>query len=71
METHTIYVELLGEGVAAWRPVEAVAERTDTFRLPDTAPSDESWRFAPGTLVRGEERILAEGPVLVAVGLPD
>jgi hypothetical protein len=39
----TVYVELLGEGVEVWRPVEAEAESDDIVRLPDTAPSDEHW----------------------------
>jgi hypothetical protein len=65
--THTIYVELLDEGAEVWRPVEALAESEDTFRLPAQLPDDESWRFAPGSRVRCESRELAAGVALVAV----
>lgn len=63
----TIYVELIDEGVDVWRPVEATANVDGTFRLPDQAPDGETWRFAPGTLVRCELRKLADGEALVAV----
>jgi hypothetical protein len=46
-----IYVELVGEGVTVYRPVEATAETDGSFVLPDRAPSDERWRFDPGSRV--------------------
>lgn len=65
----TVYVELMDEGVDVWRPVEATVEADGTFRLPDEAPDDEVWRFAPGSVVRCEPRALSEGEALVAVEL--
>lgn len=61
-----IYVELVGEGVDVWRPVEATIEAGGTFRLPDEAPEDETWRFPPGGLVRCELKRLSDGEALVA-----
>ncbi len=68
MATQTIYVELLDEGVDVWRPVQA-APVAGTLRLPDQAPSDEVWRFPPGSLVRCEPKLLADGEVLAACEL--
>ena len=50
-DTRTIYIELLNEGVTVYRPVEATPERGGSFRLPDSAPTDEHWRFEPGSRV--------------------
>jgi hypothetical protein len=63
--TQTIYVELLDEDVDVWRPVEATIEADDTFRLPDQAPSDEAWRFPPGSVVRCQRKLLSDGETLV------
>ena len=38
----TIYVELVDEDVAVWRPVEADVEAGGVFRLPPTAPPPSS-----------------------------
>lgn len=65
----TVYVELMGEGVDVWRPVEATVQADGTVRLPDEAPDDEVWRFAPGAVVRCEPRTLSEGEALVAIEL--
>lgn len=50
-----IYVELLDEGVACWRPVLA-AKEGDNYRLPLVAPQDEKWSIEPGSLVRCQPR---------------
>jgi hypothetical protein len=50
-DARTIYVELLDEGVTVYRPVEAMQESDGSFRLPDSAPTDEHWRFEPGSRV--------------------
>jgi hypothetical protein len=39
--TQTIYVELLGEGVVVYRPVEATPNPDGALRLPATAPADK------------------------------
>ena len=36
-----IYVELLDEGVAVWRPVEAVADGADAYRIVGPNPTCE------------------------------
>jgi hypothetical protein len=35
--------------------------------LEGSVPADESWQFQPGTVVRCQERLLSEGPRLIAV----
>jgi hypothetical protein len=66
-DPQTINVELLDEGVTAYRPVEATQDRDGSFRLPDTAPADEAWRFEPGSRVVCELRdIGGTEPSLVA-----
>lgn len=65
----TVYVQLLGEAVEVWRPVDAVAEAADIYRLPPKAPGDEVWRFPPGSCVRCEWRSLSDGRTLVATEL--
>lgn len=67
-DTQTIYVELLDEGVAVYRPVEATLDLDGAFRLPATAPVDEHWRFEPGSRVVCEREDIGDGePQLVAV----
>ena len=70
MTTETVYVELLDEGVAVWRPVEAEPLGDGLYRLlapQDYDPEVEVWAFVPGTVVRCAELILSEGPEIVAV----
>jgi hypothetical protein len=62
MTTRTVYVELLGEGVDVWRPVEAI-EDGEAFVLPPTSPEGERWRCRPGSRIRRE---LSDGQALVA-----
>jgi hypothetical protein len=50
----TIYVELLNEGTAVWRSVDAVHLGGDSYRIKGATPPDEEWRFAPGDVVRCE-----------------
>lgn len=69
MKMETIYVYLLDEGVDCWRPVEAVHEGGNRYRIsgvhPD--PSHERWEFATEDVVVCERRTLSEGEALVAV----
>jgi len=62
----TIYVQLLDEAVDVWRPVSALTEADDVYRLPDVAPADERWEFSPDARVRCERRELDGELVLVA-----
>ena len=68
-ETHKIYISLLDEGSPCWRPVDAEFVRDDHYKIKsvNSAPEDEHWQFATGTVVRCEEMSLSEGKALVAV----
>ena len=66
-----IYVELLDEGVEAWRPVAAIPEEGGIYRLPDEQDEDEAWAFPPGSRVRCETRKLSGGMAQVASALAD
>ena len=64
----TIYVHLPDEAVDCWRPVQAVPQGADLFRIVSVNHDpDESWAFPSGQLVRCEAKRLSEGTVLVAV----
>ena len=71
MASETIYVELLGEKVDVWAPVQAEVQPDGTFHLPDHAPEDQTWRFPPGSRVRCENKMLSDGPALVATEQAD
>lgn len=49
--TQTIYIALLDEGVACWRPVEAKHQGDDIYLIVDVNP-DEVWEFQQGESVR-------------------
>jgi hypothetical protein len=66
MSGRTVHVQLLGEPIDIWRPVEAELESDDVFRLVDRAPEGEVWQFPPGSRVGCELRQLADGDALVA-----
>jgi hypothetical protein len=59
----TIYVALLDEGVDVWRPVEAVYEGDNRYRItsPDPDPENEQWEFASGTRVCCKPRTFQDG----------
>ena len=67
MITATVYVELLDEGVRAWRPVEAEPLDGDRYRLIGERPDDEVWPFTTGDVVRCEMRELNGEIVMVAI----
>ena len=70
MESDTIYVRLIGEGVDVYRPVPAtrVAPRTYVLKGKELfVPDDEDWEFGPGATVMVERRILGGESVLVAI----
>lgn len=62
IETATVHVRLLGEGIDVWRPVAAERLGESTYRLSETLrPTDEVWSFSPGDVVvveRGETEAL-------------
>ncbi len=62
-ETCRIFVALVGEGVDVWRPVEAVHEHEDRYRIlsENHDPEDERWEFQQGAVVRCRLRNFADG----------
>ena len=70
-ETVVVYVELLGEGVEVWRPVQAVDEGEGVYRLTGKLPAGEAWAFPPHSRVRVEARPLSGGLERVACGLAE
>ena len=59
----TIYVYLLDEGSASWRPVEAEQLGADLFRIvsKNVNPEDEEWEFPEGAVVRCVRREFSGG----------
>lgn len=58
----TVYMELVGEGVAVWRPVEAERREDGLFRILSSPPDEtETWMFPPGSVVRCEEKTFSGG----------
>ena len=58
-----IYVALLDEGVAVWRPVAAEFHAQGLYRITDVQPEDERWQFTTGNTVRCEEHRFQDGTV--------
>jgi len=55
----TVYVALLEEGTVCARPTQAEKLGNGLYRLlptPDYDPADETWEFAPGSIVSVERR---------------
>ena len=70
MTTEIIHVALLDEGVDVWRPVPAHRVDGETYVIlrPDTYdPSDETWEFPPGSVVKCRTRQTRDGTILTAV----
>lgn len=69
-----MYVQLLGEGTAVYRPAPATILGEGVALLQaseDYDPEDEDWEFKPGAIVRLEWRRLSGGNVRVAVAPTD
>lgn len=72
IEPVVVYVQLLDEGTYTYRPTSAEPIRGKIYRLLPTVgydPEDETWEFAPGSLVECEKQRLKVGDVLLAVKL--
>ena len=63
----TIYMPLVSQGTAVWRPVEAMKVGELGYMVTERVPADENWAFQPGQILRCEERSLDDGRHLVAV----
>jgi hypothetical protein len=57
----TVFVPLLGEGTAVWRPVRALRVEPGLFRLLGPMPESECWEFKPGEVVRCAVRMFSGG----------
>jgi hypothetical protein len=72
-EADQIYVALLDEAIAVWRPVRAERLHDDVYRIVDQ-PYDrdlETWQFEPGATVVCEPVESSEGTILAAArGVP-
>lgn len=65
-----IFVALLDEGVATWRPVRAKKIDTRTYLIlleNEHDPVDEKWEFSPGSIVICESKKIENEHCLVAV----
>ena len=58
-----IFVELLEEGTACWRPVRAIPLGEAAFRIAadQEIPTEEKWAFSPGEAVTCEPREFQNG----------
>lgn len=57
----TIYMPFLNEGTDVWRPVQAERVANGQYRIVGNMPADESWTFAPGSVVICESKVFADG----------
>ncbi len=62
----TIYIPLVAEGTAVWRPAQAEHIREDIYRITGEVPTEEVWQFQPGELVRTREQRLSNVTRVVA-----
>jgi len=62
----TIYLNLVGEGMAVLRTVQAEHMGKDFYRIVDQVPEGEKWEFQPGEIVRCRKQRLSTGKGLVA-----
>ncbi|MES2198027.1 MAG: hypothetical protein V4517_26695 [Pseudomonadota bacterium] len=68
-DTTLIYVPLLDEGTEVIRPTFGLSLGADAHRVlatPEYDPSDEHWKFPPGSVVRCALEMRNGGEVLVA-----
>jgi hypothetical protein len=59
--TEIIYVELVEEGTACWRPVEAERLGPEIFRVVGEKPDGEVWPFSVGDVVRCKVKTFQSG----------
>ncbi len=63
----TIYLNLLGEGIACLRAVKAEHMGRDFYKIAEPTPEGETWEYQAGQVVRCEKKKLSSGKALVAV----
>ena len=62
-----VYVTLVDEGTDVWQPVTAEVVGDGCYRIIGNQPEEERWQFAPGALVRCEERRFQDGTLGLVV----
>jgi hypothetical protein len=65
-EETMIYVDVIGQGISFMRSVRAEHVARDIYRIVDSMPPDETWRYQPGQTVRCKKRKLSSGKAMVA-----
>lgn len=63
MKRVIIMMPLLDEGTDVWVGVPAEALDGDLYRVLGVMPSDQNWRFPPGSVVALRERVFSSGNV--------
>jgi hypothetical protein len=64
--TTDIYVHLMNQGITMLRSVKAEHLGRDIYRIVDSMPADEEWKYQPGQIVRCRKQKLSGGKAMVA-----
>ncbi len=61
-EEQTIFVLLLNESLAVWKPIKAIEVETNVFKIisKNEDPNDEQWEFNYQEIVKCEEKDLSD-----------
>jgi hypothetical protein len=62
----TIYLNLVGTGIACLRSVKAEHLGRDFYRITEEIPQGEAWEFQTGQIVRCRKKMLSSGKAMVA-----
>jgi hypothetical protein len=62
----SIYVNMMGEGMSVLRAVRAQHLGRDFYIIVEEMPTDETWEYATGRVVRCRKKNLSNGKGLVA-----
>lgn len=62
----TIYLNLVGTGIACLRSVKAEHLGRDFYRITEAIPQGEAWEFQTGQIVRCRKKMLSSGKAMVA-----
>ncbi|HEX4772061.1 MAG TPA: hypothetical protein VH351_14595 [Bryobacteraceae bacterium] len=62
----TIYLNLVGTGIACLRSVKAEHLGRDFYRITEAIPQGEAWEFQTGQIVRCRKKVLSSGKAMVA-----
>ena len=62
----SVYVSLVGEGIACLRSVRAEHLGRDFYKIVEPMPDGETWEYQPGQVVRAKKKNLSSGKALVA-----